>query len=75
LLFALALCARYNLRDRKTLLTKSGVYDVENMSLKNKDLTVDELKNFDLYLYKLQQTALRMVAKVFFIFIFVVFFN
>uniref|UniRef100_A0A914N2X9 TROVE domain-containing protein n=1 Tax=Meloidogyne incognita TaxID=6306 RepID=A0A914N2X9_MELIC len=65
LLFALALCARYNVRDRKSLLQKSGEYDLEKALLSNtEDFNSDEMKKFDLYLYKLQQTAFRMVAKV-----------
>ncbi|CAK5095476.1 unnamed protein product [Meloidogyne enterolobii] len=65
LLFALALCARYNVRDRKSLLQKSGEYDLEKALLSNtEDFTSDEMKKFDLYLYKLQQTAFRMVTKV-----------
>jgi len=61
----LALCARYNVRDRKSLLQKSGEYDLEKALLSNtEDFNSDEMKKFDLYLYKLQQTAFRMVAKV-----------
>uniref|UniRef100_A0A1I8AYM1 TROVE domain-containing protein n=1 Tax=Meloidogyne hapla TaxID=6305 RepID=A0A1I8AYM1_MELHA len=65
LLFALALCARYNIRDRKSLLQKSGQYDLEKVLLSNtEDFNSDEMKKFDLYLHKLQQTAFRMVSKV-----------
>ena len=61
----MALCARYNVRDRKSLLEKSGEYDLEKALLSNtEDFNSDEMKKFDLYLHKLQQTAFRMVAKV-----------